>query len=409
MKHLWILNHYAQEPKGAGGTRHFSLAKSLKNYGWNVSILAASVEHHSGTQRLHHEENQRIESYENVVFLWVKTPVYAGNTIRRVLNIVTYLIQVIRPSVVVGLQRPNAIVGSSVHPLAALAALILSRRYKVPFIFEVRDLWPQTLIDMGKLSERSFSATVLKKLERLLYKNAARIILLPPDAYKYVEALGISSDRIASIPNGVDLSLFPPQSNDSLVKGSNFFTLMYFGSHGEANGLSNLIHAMKILQRDKIGSQIRLRLIGDGPRKLDLIKLAKDLKLSNVIFESPIPKNDIPAIASEADAFVFNLIDSPVFNYGISSNKLFDFMASARPIIFCCNSSNNPISEAGAGITVKPGNPDDLANGILAMAQLPTALRLEMGQSAYRFIVKNHDFNYLAGQFAAVIEGAIKK
>ncbi|MEA9601201.1 glycosyltransferase family 4 protein [Polynucleobacter sp. MG-28-Ekke-A2] len=400
MKHVWILNHYAQQPSSAGGTRHFHLAEHLKEYGWSASIIAASVEHQTGLQRLRNDENHRIEFYKGVPFLWLKTPTYSGNKLWRTLNIATYFLQALRPNITKQLTSPDVIIGSSVHPLAALAGMILARRHRVPFIFEVRDLWPQTLIDMGRLKESSALTWVLRKMELLLYKRAARVVVLLPRAWEYIAPLGISKRKIIWVPNGVDLAMFP-QPADPL--SSDAFSLMYFGSHGQANGLDNILRAMKLVQESPDGHSISLRMIGDGPLKLALMALSNELSLKNVIFEPPISKNQIPSLAAEAHAFIFNLIDAPVFKYGISSNKLFDYMVTERPIIFSCNSTNNPISEAHAGLTVSADNPKALARAILKIATTPLEERKNMGRSGRNYVEKNHGFAQLSEKLAAVL------
>src|SRR5690606_21810114 len=126
------------------------------------------------------------------------------------LNMLDYTRAALSAATLRGLERPDAVIGSSVHPLAAWAGRRLAQRFGVPFLFEVRDLWPQTLIDMGRLSPRHPAALALRRLERSLYRSAARIIVLPPAAHAYITPLGIPKERIVWIPNGVDLEGFPP-------------------------------------------------------------------------------------------------------------------------------------------------------------------------------------------------------
>jgi len=404
LKHVWILNHYAQEPGGPGGTRHYSIARRLPANGWTASILAASTEHKTGRQRVDAGETARIERHDGVPFLWLKAGEYRGNGADRVKNIIDYTRAVLRPANLAGLQPPDAIVGSSVHPLAAWAGRRLAKRYKVPFLFEVRDLWPQTLIDMGRFSANHPLAIGLRWLEKSLYKSAAKIIVLLPRAGDYIEPLGIPRDRIVWIPNGVDLDDFQPTQASDNEAG---FTLMYFGAHGAANGLDNVLRAMRIVRDRPERAKISLRLIGDGPLKPALVSLAAELGVKNVGFEDAIPKRLIPQTAAAADAFVFNLIDVPVFRYGISSNKLFEFMAARRPVIFCCDAGNNPVAEAGCGPTVLPGDPEALARAMLATAALPIAERRAMGDAGRAHIVERYGFDGLAKRFAHALDASL--
>lgn len=406
MKNVWILNHYAQEPGGAGGTRHYSLARHLLKHGWRTSVIAASVELNTGRQRLADGERTRISDFDGIPFLWVRTPQYEGNGGGRMGNMLTYAARVLLPSVTKGLERPDVIVGSSVHPFAAWSGAILAKRLRVPFVFEVRDLWPQTLVDLGRLREESLITKVLRRLEKWLYDRADRIVVLLPQADDYIVPLGVPKHKIAWVPNGVELDGYPEPAQPLIHDG---FTLMYFGAHGQANGLDCVLRAMAELQKRPDMGQVRLRMIGDGPLKPSLLKLADELQLRNVEFADPVPKREIPCVAAEADAFVFNLIDAPVFKYGISSNKLFDFLAGARPIIFCCKSSNNPVADAHAGITVPPGDPTALSQAIATLAAMPAGERTAMGRAGRAYVEQNHGFDSLAARFASMLNELVSE
>jgi hypothetical protein len=209
MKHVWILNHYAQTLDAPGGTRHYHLAVNLLNQGWGANIVAASVDHATGLQRLAAHETQRFEINQGVPFLWVKTSEYDGNGGGRMRNMLTYAWRVLLRKTTADLPRPDVVIGSSVHPFAAVAGSLLARRFNVPFIFEVRDLWPQTLIDMGRIKTSSFMAWALRKLELWLYRRATRVVALLPLASEYIVPLGIARQKGGLGSNGVDLTLFP--------------------------------------------------------------------------------------------------------------------------------------------------------------------------------------------------------
>ncbi len=406
MKQVWILNHYAQEPGGAGGTRHFHFAEGLPEFGWQATILAASVELNTGRQRLEPGEKTRIDLISGVPFLWVRTPQYRGNGSGRLWNMLVYSGRVLLRRTTRDLPRPDLIIGSSVHPFAAAAGLMLARRYRVPFVFEVRDLWPQTLVDMGQLAEGSLLVRLLRKLELFLYRRAERIVVLLPHASDYIVPLGILSSRITWIPNGVDLSLFPLSPLPDRPSGRPF-TLMYFGAHGHANGLETVIEAMKLVQERAGASEVFLRLVGDGGMKSGLESLARGCGLTNVSFEPPVPKNQIASLAAGADAFVIAVKDLPgLYRYGISMNKLFDYLASGRPIIIASNAANNPVAEAEAGLTVAAECPAALASAVLELAAMPFEVRQRMGMSGRDFVARNHDFAHLSGALAKLLDEA---
>lgn len=406
MKHVWILNHYAQEPGGAGGTRHFSLARHLPASGWKATIIAASTDHVTGLQRLGEGEARKLQTYDGVPFLWLGTRAYAGNGTDRIGNMLDYTWAVLRRENLSGLDAPDAIIGSSVHPLAAWAGRRLAKRHGVPFIFEVRDLWPQTLIDMGRLSRGHPVAIALRWLERSLYRAAARIVVLLPKAHDYIEPLGISPDKIVWIPNGTDVENFAAESPR---QPDGAFIMMYFGAHGGANGLDNLLATMQRIGADPAGRRIMLRLIGDGPLKSSLVARAREKELTNVRFEDTVPKNRIPALAAQADAFVLCVRNLPgLYRFGISMNKIFDYLAAARPIVISVDAPNNPVAKAGAGITVAPENPQALADAIISLASLPADERAKMGDAGRRHLEENYDMGRLAARLASVLDDSLR-
>ncbi|HJV84460.1 MAG TPA: glycosyltransferase family 4 protein [Noviherbaspirillum sp.] len=412
MKQVWILNHYALEPNSAGGTRHFDLAANLLEHGWRATIIAASVEHPTGRQRLAPGERRRHEHLSGIPFLWLRTPEYKGNGMSRILNMFAYTWRVLLPASVRDLAPPDVVIGSSVHPLAALAGLVLARRHGVPFIFEVRDLWPQTLIDFGKLREHSIAAWMLRRLEGWLYRRAARIVVLLPYAGDYIASMGIAKKKVAWIPNGVEMSSFADSAADpaciSRPDQAAPFELMYFGSHGQANGLEPLVRAMKLVAERVPAGDVRLRMIGDGPLKPQLMQLAQALGLDNISFEAAVPKHAIPALAAQADAFVITVVGLPrLYRFGISMNKLFDYLAAARPVIIASSAANNPVRDADAGLTVPPDDPEALAQAILSLYRMSPQERQRMGAAGRRHVEMHYSFDRLAARLAATLDGCL--
>jgi glycosyltransferase involved in cell wall biosynthesis len=183
---------------------------------------------------------------------------------------------------------------------------------------------------------------------------------------------------------------------------------MYFGAHGQANGMDNVLRAMKLVSERVSPGSIKLRMIGDGPLKQALIKLAERLELNEASFEPPVAQKAIPALASEADAFVIAVLDLPqLYRYGISMNKLFDYLSAARPVIIASNAVNNPVEESGGGITVQPENPEFLAQAILTVFRMSAEERYRIGCAGRRYVEENHGYNYLAGRLAATLDACI--
>lgn len=408
MCHVWIINHYAQEPSGVGGTRHYSMARHLAGHGWNATIIASSVELNTGRQRLQINERVRFESILGVDFLWVKTPSYEGNGLGRIINMLVFAVQILRSGVLQNIHSPDVVVGSTVHPLAALAGALLARRYGVPFIYEVRDLWPRTLIEMGRIKSSSLLAFILSRIELYLCKKASKIVTLLPYAEDYFSEIGISRKKVVWISNGVELADY------GFIKAAplrSFFVLMYFGAHGPANDLETLLKALVIVKQNNYSARLRVRLIGDGSLKNFLITRAEHLGLAEFVsFEPAISKSDIPCVASEADGFVICVKNLPrLYRYGISMNKIYDFMAAARPIVMSSNAINNIVTDSNSGITVEAENCDALAQAIIDLIDMSSNQREAMGLNARNYVEAHFDYKILGKKFAQVLDSVALK
>ncbi len=408
MKTVWILNHYAQKPGGPGSTRHYSLARHLKKRGWQTVIIASSAEHGTGKQRIEGNNRVQLEDVDGVRFCWVRSPSYRGNGFWRILNIAAYTISVLVFCRTWKLPRPDIIIGSSVHPLAALVGQRLARRFCVPFVFEVRDLWPETLIAMGAISRNGIIAKLMRWLEKYLYQNASSILVLLPKAIDYIGGLGIDRQKVYWLPNGTDVELFKVRHKE--VGASDIFTFMYFGSHGKANRLEPIIRAFAALLMDKENPSCQMRFIGDGPLKSELISLTEELEIEKYVsFEPSVFKAQIPQIAAQADAFVVNIGDLPIYRYGISLNKIFDYLAAAKPIIFSGNSINNPVSDAGAGISVSADNVREITVAMKTLLLATPEERSSMGKRGFSYVESNFSYQHLSKELADVLENVLQE
>ncbi len=396
---IWMFNHNAYSPDLPGGTRHFDLAGQLVKRGHMVTIFATSFHHHLHKEtRLQPGEDWKIEEVDGVFFVWIRTPPYQRNDWRRVWNMVAFMIKASRLGkrilkLTPKIERPDVIIGSSPDLLTPVSAYWVARQFKVPFVMEVRDLWPQTIIDMGALGPSHPIIKTLQVLEKFLYQRSDRIISLLPLAYEYITNCGIPREKIIWVPNGVDLSRF----NTSYMESSSHdgFLVMYLGAHGQANALDVLIQAAKIVQ-DKGYSEIRFVLMGDGPEKPRLMALAEELGLADMEFCDPIPKGEVPNVLQNADATIFILNDLPLYGYGISLNKLSDYLAASKPLILAGNPSNNPVSEAKCGLTTPAKDPDALAEAIINLYKMSPEERENMGRRGRDYVAEYHDISRLA-------------
>ena len=407
MPEIWMVNHYAISPDLPGGTRHFDFACGLVKKGCKVKIFACDVilgknkEH----AKLEEKESYSVENINGVEFVWVRAATYERNNWRRSWNMLTFSYNCYK----IGCKfkdKPEVIIGSSPHPFAAFAAVRLARKLKAKFFLEIRDLWPQVIVDMGRLSQHHPITQTMRLLEKYLYRAADKIIVLAEGSKKYlIEKSGIMESKILYLPNGVHLNNFSCQKDrDILRKRYNFnkFTLIYTGAHGPANSLDTILRAADRLRENK---DIEIVLVGDCILKERLLKQAKEMRLNNVKFFDSVPKTEIPGILSAADAAIITLKKVKVFSYGVSPNKLFDYMAARKPIICAVDGEMaEKVENIGCGISATPEDEKSIADAITHLVNLPQDELKKMGDNGYKEIEKNYSREKLAQKLIDLIE-----
>ncbi len=399
---IWFFNHYAVSPDSPGGTRHYDFAEELAKRGYNMKIFASSF-HYQQLKETNRYENKyyKEERIGDVDFVWIKTPSYKNNNWRRIVNMLSFCMKIYflgRKFHLLGGNKPDILIGSSPHPFAALSGYFLSVYYKVPFVFEVRDLWPQSLIDLGIMSKYHPLILVLRTIEKFLYKKSNKIISLLPNAKKYIMSLGIKETKIEWIPNGVNMSRFKAFP----IKKEGKFCVLYAGAHGMANGLHILMEAAKMVG-ERGYDDIEFRLVGDGLEKQKLIEKTAKEGLKNVIFKESVKKAQVASLLQQVDVLFFSLVAKDVFKYGISSNKLFGYLAAGKPIIFSSDSSNNPVAEANAGISVKAENSRAIADAVIKLYNCSEKNRNEMGRRGREYVEKFYTIPVLVDKLVKVI------
>lgn len=410
-RRLWVFNHYASAPDRGVGTRHFDLAEASAALGWQTTIFASGFSHFSGTEeRLSGLQLRRRERIGSTDFVWLRTLPYRGNDWRRAANMLTYAVLALATQQF--MQRPDIIVGSTVHPFAALAAMLAARMRRVPFIYEIRDLWPQTLVDMGRIRPTGATARALYAVERRLVLGADAVVSLLPDATAYLAERGLPTHHVVHIPNGTRIDAAPgaiPPSISAILgraHGDGHLVAAYAGVHGDINRLDVLVHAAR--RCIDLGVPIEVLLIGDGPEKASLRALAASVGATNVTFHDSVPKKDIRAVLSAVDILVFHLADTPVLKFGISSNKLFDYLAAGRPIVFACRSGNDPVADADAGVSVEPDDPVALTDALAQLASATADERLAIGARGRAYVGRHHDIDQLAARLVDVLNRHVR-
>ncbi len=371
MQNIWILNHYA----GTSGDRHYKFAENLIKRGYDVKIFAASTIHNTNKDRITDSKKYLFEVHNGIPFIFIKACDYRGNGMKRVKNMLDYAKGLMSVSKKFDDQKPDVIYASSVHPLTWLAGYKLAKRYNAKFIAETRDLWPETLVAMEMISRNSMPARILYKLEKFIYKKADKLIFTFPGGKDYVESIGLNNSKVRYINNGVDIEEYNYNKKkykieDKDLNDDNSFKIVYTGSMGQANELIYLIKAAEILKGRNI-SDIKFILFGDGYQREELEQYVEKNGLDNVIFKGRVEKKYIPNILSKSDLNIFTGKHIYLYKYGLSLNKMFDYMASGKPTLSNIECGYDILEEYKCGITVQGGSPEALAEGILNFYNMP--------------------------------------
>jgi len=398
---IWIVNHYADPPDGLA-TRSFDIGRRWVEKGHPTTIFVCSFSHyHLQPVRNLGWRLWREQDIEGVRYVWIAAPSYRGNDWRRVLNMVVFSTLAFIAGAV-RRERPDVVIGVSVHPLAALAGSFLARIKGARFYFEVTDLWPETLIDFGRLSPDGRVARWMRRLERHLFQRAERIVMLWRHTDAYVEAQGVSPAKVLWVPHGVELARYE-ELEPYEGAPARPFRIMFLGGFVASNSLEAILDAAALLQ-ERGRDDIKFLLIGSGQERESLIKRAKAMELRHVEFRPSVPKRDVGKVMGEADAFIYGLRDLPLYRFGISLNKLTDYLAAGRPIVFFGRSSYDPVRDAEAGFSVPPGDTRGLAGAIERLVALTPQERMEMGERGRRYLLEHHNIPRLADRLLETFE-----
>lgn len=388
---IWYLSAYDQ-PKGHS-SRTYDFSKELVRLGHKVTLFTNSYCHFTHVERLQAHERWRFEEIDGIRVVWLKTIPYGGNGWRRGANMISNAMRAIQVSRVLT-DRPDVVIGPSVPLGTGWAALHIAQQKGAAFVFEVRDVWPQALVDLNVLNNKSLLYKVFRKLEKFLYKKAVRISAVLPYTWKHVEDGGGDSSKVTWIPNGVNLDRFinlPKYSG-----GEKPLIVMYVGGFSVTHDVSTIINTAKILEENGESSAFQFIIVGDGRQRASCEELAGSLQLSNLKFLDSVTKSEVASLQANGDILVASVKDTPVYQFGINSNKIYDYLASERPIIFSGKAPNDPIVESSAGFSIPPEDADAMAEALLRLLDMSPGQRVQLGKNGRKYVEEQFDLQKLA-------------
>lgn len=378
-------------------SRNFDFARRLVRLGYSVTIIANNFSHRDKTTIVHPTTSYYFDdAVGGVDVIWLNTIQYQKNDYKRALNSLHYMalafIYCFRK-----ISHVDYCIGDSVPPTAGLSAYIVAAVKGCKFIFQVRDVWPIALVYDKAIKKNSITYAALRILEVFLYKRCTKIFATVPLLSTHVVECGVSSSKIAYIPNGVDLDVISYSSSNHIR--DNKVVITYAGGFGNAHDAESIVRAAEILK--SCAFHLEFNFYGEGVKLESCKQLAKSLSLDNVNFYKSVDKKHLSMILSNSDILVAAVTDSDAYKFGINLNKIYDYLAAGRPIVLACKSQHRPVEDARCGYIVEPEQPAQIAERILDICKLSNEEREMLGRNAREYAEVNYNLDELALVFEA--------
>ncbi len=398
---IWVINHHAGHPSENIGTRHWALSQFLGKEGIQVDIFAASTLHPSGKQRSEKGFVMNFgESGGHVKIHTIWTPNYKSQ-FGRVVNMFVFGVALVSKLAVKRIAKPDLIIGSSVTPIAAFAAFVLAKIHRCKFIYEIRDLWPETFVRFEKVSKNSFLCKVLYLLEEYTWRNAYLIISPLKNLSDYGEDRGYPQKEIIHIPNGVDIKnySFCARNRQSRI------SLIYAGSLGEMYNLVPLVRALNYPELEFLRDQIQLTVItGISLQRVELESFAKQNSFNRVLFKERVDKETLQKFLETADALILPLnYSNGLYEYGASPNKVAEYMAAGKIVLQSCSYPGAPVMDDITGIVIEQNQEDLWVEALVRLVNISQDHFKEMSKAAREKAEAEFDFHILGEIFKAVV------
>lgn len=400
-KCIWIINQYVGSPTHGMEYRHYYLAKEFVRKGYEVNIFSGSYSHLYKNQP-HCTGNYTIETIDDIKYCWIDVPKYNRSvSLGRFWNMFVFMFRMFFiPSH--QLHKPDAIIVSSPSLFPIINGKYFANKFNCKLIFEIRDIWPLTIQNLAKMSAFHPLILLLSFFENFGYKKSDYVCSVLGNADKHMRTVGMRSNQFFHAPNGILLEEVQhpqPLSPDVIAQiPKDKFVIGYVGTLGISNAMTYFIDAVRLLEAQ---SDIYFVVIGDGGEKENLMKKAQGLQ--QIIFIDSIPKTQVQSALQLFDACYIGWNNEPLYQYGISANKLYDYMYSAKPIIHSFSASSDPIQEAHCGISCAAESAEAIRGAIVEMAELSESAREKLGQNGRKYVLEHHTYDAISSLFIAKI------
>jgi glycosyltransferase involved in cell wall biosynthesis len=409
---ILLINHYAGSIRHGMEFRPYYLAREWVRLGHRVRIVASSHSHIRATAPQLEGRDRLDEQIDGIEYTWLATPPYCGNGLARVRNMGAFVSRLLRDQARLAAEvKPDVVIASSTYPLDIWPAHRIARGAGARLVYEVHDLWPLSPMELGGYSKWHPFIMLLQAAENFACRRSDAVISILPKVREHLEAHGMAPHKLHVVPNGTDpaewmstLEQLPPALEQQLttLRERGRFIVGYAGTHGVSNAMGTLLEAAALVRNEPVD----FVLVGTGPDKPALQQQAARMELHNVHFFEPIAKRQVPALLARFDVAYMGWQRQPLYRFGIAPNKLIDYMMAGCPILHGVEAGNDPVADAGCGLTVAPEDPHAVAAGIDALRALPPGRLAELGRRGRAFALANHTYPVLGQRFLTACAGA---
>lgn len=410
-KKIWIINQYNMPPELGHLNRHYYFAKELHEAGYKPTVFVGSYLHNTDIQMIKGKEKSK--RYKNVDFdyIFIKTLNYKGSVLKRGIAMFQFYINF--KKVAKKLEKPNVVLGSSAHPLNAMLALRMAKKFRIESIVEVRDLWPESFVAYNIIKKKNPILKLLYYIEKRIYKKANKLIFTMEGGVDYIQQKGwdiknggtIDLQKAHHINNGINLSEHYTKKtqhifDDDDLLNKNTFKVIYVGSVRKVNKIARLID---VCERLKAYEKIVVLVFGEGDERNRIMEIADSKSLDNIVFKGHVDKKYIPFILSNSNLNLIVGENNSLFKYGLSANKMFDYFASCKPTLQTFKTNYSILEKFHAGIELKEYDLQDVVDSILYFYNMNDDEYEKFTVGANNAALY-YDFKNLTGKMIEIIE-----
>jgi glycosyltransferase involved in cell wall biosynthesis len=401
-KNIWVINQYIDTPPDFESHRHYSLAKNWIKYGFKVTLINGSFSHIKTDKANNQKEHFQLRHLEKSIdLLTIKVNSYGSSlSFGRFWNMILFCVKLFFIPTK-DLKQPDIILVSSTSLFPIINGYFLKRKFKgAKLVFEIRDIWPLTLIELNGSSKFHPLIILLAKIEKFGYKQADWITSTLEHADNHIKRIIDKKFHFTWIGNGINLESISSTNETKYTLPKDKINITYVGTLGTANALEFLIEAAIQLQNNP---RIQFHIFGDGYMSEKLQKLAQ--KANNVSFHGKIEHKQVFNIYSQSDLLYLGWRNKEIYKFGVSANKIFEYLLAGKPILMSGNHiQSDPVSLAKAGLIVPSENVDAIVKAIIDFVAMPNSAKEQMGLNAYNYVMQNHTYDFLAKKYMQVFQ-----